>query len=95
MARQTRTRIEQRLGIPFNLADSSVDATAGRLPLLVIHDREDSVVPHSEGEHLVENWPGARLMSTGGLGHHCILRDPEVMRSAVRFLDACGMSGTA
>jgi pimeloyl-ACP methyl ester carboxylesterase len=61
-------------------------ARSARLPALIIHDRDDRDVPWQEGEAVARAWPHARFLRTEGLGHRRILRDPEVIDRAVRFL---------
>lgn len=62
-------------------------AEAELLPsALIIHDRDDIVVPHAHGARLAGAWPGAKLVSTHHLGHHRILRDPTVVDLAVGFI---------
>ena len=34
----------------------------------------------------MQAWPGARMVTTRGLGHHRLVRDPQVIAEAVRFL---------
>jgi pimeloyl-ACP methyl ester carboxylesterase len=53
---------------------------------LVIHDMQDSDVPYEQGQEIARAWPGAELFTTTGLGHRAILRNPEVIRRAVAFL---------
>lgn len=79
-------RVEQRFDLPFEDARGSTIAPLLRVPLLVVHDREDPEVPYEEGDFLVSCWPGATLLSTQGLGHHRIVRDEAVVDAAVRFL---------
>ena len=55
------------------------------IPCLVIHDTIDLFIPHEEGRDLVAAWPGARLVTTRGLGHHRIMSDPDVVSAAVAF----------
>jgi pimeloyl-ACP methyl ester carboxylesterase len=55
-------------------------------PALVVHDLEDREVPWAEGERYARHWPGARLLSTTGLGHHRIVDDCEVIGASLRFL---------
>lgn len=62
-------------------------------PLLVVHDRDDREVPYSEGVATVAMWPGARLLTTGGLGHRRLLADPEVVQAAAEFV--CGGAAPA
>ena len=53
--------------------------------LLVFHDRGDDDVPPVHGTRLAATWPDARLVTTDGLGHRRILRDPSVIAGAVAF----------
>ena len=64
-------------------------------PLLVVHDHRDGVIPFSQGRAIAAAWQGAELLSTTGLGHHRILRDPQVVRSAVDFLGSAAVSAPA
>lgn len=56
------------------------------VPALIVHDDEDRDVPWQEGEALARAWPGAQLQRTRGLGHRRVLRDPDVIAQAVRFI---------
>ncbi|HSK77610.1 MAG TPA: alpha/beta fold hydrolase [Thermoanaerobaculia bacterium] len=66
----------------------SVIARSFRLPALIVHDIEDAEVPWREGQSLAHAWPGARLITTSGLGHRRILRDEGVVREAVELVRA-------
>lgn len=55
-------------------------------PALVVHDLADAEVPWEEGERYARFWPGARLLSVQGLGHHRIVNDSGVLAAARRFL---------
>jgi pimeloyl-ACP methyl ester carboxylesterase len=57
-----------------------------RVPTLVIHDTRDLMVPYAHGESYSRLIPGARLMTTNGLGHRSIIRAPEVIAAAVAFV---------
>ena len=57
------------------------------LPTLVIHDREDAMVPCQLGRDLAAAWPNSRYMETEGLGHHNMLTDPVVTARVLSFLD--------
>lgn len=45
------------------------------VPALVIHGREDAVVPHKNGEVLARRLPGAQFVSLPGIGHLPYLED--------------------
>jgi pimeloyl-ACP methyl ester carboxylesterase len=95
IAHRTRRRIERRFDIRFE--DLRVPDLAPWLttPLLVVHDRGDAEVPWQEGAAIAERWPGARLLTTEGLGHRRVLRDPGVVAAAVEFLAAARERATA
>lgn len=57
-----------------------------RVPLLVVHDDADDYVPVLQGMELANAWPHADLMTTRGLGHWRILRDPIVIAAIIAFL---------
>jgi len=57
-----------------------------RVPLLVIHDRDDREVGWGDGAAIAQSWPRAELVTTTGLGHHRIVSDPAVIRQVVTFL---------
>jgi pimeloyl-ACP methyl ester carboxylesterase len=63
-------------------------ASAANVPALIVHDDDDSDVSWQEGEALARAWPGAQFQRTHGLGHRRVLRDPEVIAQAVRFVAA-------
>lgn len=78
-------RIERLAGRSFSDFDPRT-VPGKRPPTLVIHDRQDKEVPYAEGKAFQESWPSAELVSTDGLGHQRILRDPQVIDRAVGFL---------
>jgi pimeloyl-ACP methyl ester carboxylesterase len=87
--------IERRIGRRMSSVRAPVLARGLRAPLLVVHDAEDSVVSWQSGRRIAAAWRGARLMTTRGLGHFRILRDPSVVDAAVAFVDAASSSERA
>jgi pimeloyl-ACP methyl ester carboxylesterase len=88
---RTRTRLvarlERRIRLP--LSDFDVPAMARWLPtppLLLVHDRQDAETGWSDSAAIAQAWPGARLISTSGLGHRRILRAPAVVAEVVGFV---------
>jgi pimeloyl-ACP methyl ester carboxylesterase len=55
-------------------------------PGLIVHDLDDREVPWDEGERYARYWPGSRLLTTQGLGHHRVLDAPEVIEATLAFL---------
>jgi pimeloyl-ACP methyl ester carboxylesterase len=81
-----QTAIEERYGVLWE--DLELARIAPRLgaQALVIHDRDDRMMPWTHGATVARLWPGARLLSTGGLGHRRILADESVTRAAADFV---------
>lgn len=81
-----RNRVEERFlrkWDDFSLASMAPGMSAG---LLVAHDRDDTETPWAGGARLVDLWPGARLLTTEGLGHRRILREPSIIEEAAGFI---------
>ena len=84
--RAMQAAIEERYGVLWeNLNMGSLASRLGA-QALVIHDRDDRVVPWTQGAHVAHRWPGARLLSTDGLGHRRILENEQVTRAAADFI---------
>ena len=81
-----RERLARRLDFSWSSMDVPAFAPSMRVPLLVIHDRDDREVRWSDGAAIAAAWPGAELVSTMGLGHHRIVSDAEVIANIVSFL---------
>lgn len=80
--------VERRVGRP--MSDFDVPAIATQVatpPLLVVHDRDDAETRHRDGEAIAASWPEAELVTTTGLGHRRLVRDPDVVARAVTFVD--------
>jgi pimeloyl-ACP methyl ester carboxylesterase len=84
--RTMRRNLETRLQIRWDELHLPTIARELRASALLVHDREDADVPYAQAEEIASAWPGARLLSTSGLGHRAILRDPAVVREIVAFV---------
>lgn len=84
--RRLRMRSERRLGMRWQ--ELRVPDLAARFdtPLLVIHDRDDTEVPVSDGAAIAAAWHGSRFLETARLGHNRLLRDATVVAEAASFL---------
>jgi pimeloyl-ACP methyl ester carboxylesterase len=83
-------RIERRVGMPlsaFGVLDLARTMATPPL-LLLIHDRQDAETGWSDSDAIARAWPGARLVTTTGLGHRRILRDPAVVAEVAGFVDS-------
>jgi len=79
-------RLERRLGFEWKRMDVPRFAPAMRIPLLIIHDRDDREVRWDDGAAIAAAWPGAELVTTSGLGHHRIVSDAAVIQQVLGFL---------
>jgi pimeloyl-ACP methyl ester carboxylesterase len=81
--------VEMRVGVPLAEFDARVQAShVESVPTLVVHDTGDRQAPYDDAQHLVATLPDARLVTTEGLGHRRILRDPQVVAEVVDFVRA-------
>jgi len=53
---------------------------------LIIHDREDKVIPMERSKNVHRNWPQSKFAEVEGTGHFRILRDPLVSKYVIDFL---------
>ena len=83
-----KRRLEKRYEVGWSELRVDAPMEAAPAELLVIHDRGDCRVPWREGAAITAAWPGARMITTRGLGHHKILRDATVASAAAAFLSA-------
>ena len=81
-----QSAIEERFGLRWFELEIPRLAPRLRTPALVIHDHGDGVVPWTQGAALARAWPGARLLSTVGLGHGRILESEVATRAAADFI---------
>ena len=78
--------IEERFGVRWSQLDVARLAPGLAAPALVVHDRDDRVVPWTEATRFARLWPQARLLLTRGLGHRRILADEKVTAAAADFI---------
>lgn len=78
--------MERRTG----LAPEDVDVARGLrdldLPVLVVHDREDTFVDFAHAQRYLSFLFDARLLETHGLGHWRVLTDPATVRAITDFV---------
>jgi pimeloyl-ACP methyl ester carboxylesterase len=84
-------RLDGRLGVP--LFDTDISRVADKIdvlpPLLIVHDPDDPDSPYATSERIVDEWPGAGLVTTRGLGrlaHYRILRHRPAINAGVDFI---------
>ena len=86
LRRSMQAAIEERYGLRWEELELARVAPRLHTAALVIHDRDDRVVPWKQGKAFAQQWRGARFMSTEGLGHRRILEDATVTQAAADFI---------
>lgn len=85
-ARAANRLMERRVGHPVSEFDlATLTTEVEKVPTLIVHDLNDPRTSYDESVELAANLP-AELMTTVGLGHHGVLRDPKVMSTVVEFV---------
>lgn len=78
--------LEYHFGQPPESINMAAKEPGNGSACLHIHDCDDIEVPYSEGKAVMDAWSNARHLTTAGLGHRRILKDPEVVAHAVDFI---------
>jgi pimeloyl-ACP methyl ester carboxylesterase len=78
--------LQRRTGVSVDALDLRRQLPALSQPGLIVHDLDDADVPWGEGERYALCWPGARLLTTQGLGHRRVLAEPAVIDAAMAFV---------
>jgi pimeloyl-ACP methyl ester carboxylesterase len=87
--------IEAREGVVFAQLDAQYTArSTAQLPMLLVHDEADKVVPYVHAQQLQRLNPQAKLLTTQGLGHQRLLKSPEVVQAVLLFIQSRGMITT-
>jgi len=73
-------------GVDVRAVDGPKLAERVNVPALLLHARDDRVVPIEDGRALAAAWPSAELVELEGLGHRRILADDGVLRRTRAFL---------
>jgi pimeloyl-ACP methyl ester carboxylesterase len=82
---------EQRHGMSFKWREMEISAMARQetAAFLFVHDRNDKEVPYAQMAGFSTAPPANfSFLSTDGLGHRRILRDPAVIREVCNFITA-------
>ncbi len=85
---QMQRHLEDRVGMSLHDLTAEAAVATLRVPGLVVHDRDDHIVPYQNGVAIQAAWPSAELMTTTGLDHRGLLGDPSVIKRVVGFVTA-------
>lgn len=85
-ARAADRLMERRIGHQVSEFDLATLMTqVEQVPTLIVHDLNDPRTSYDESVQLAADVP-AQLMTTVGLGHQGVLRDPKVVNTVVEFV---------
>ena len=72
----------------FDWAQLDTDRMVAGLtvPLLVVHDQADDVVPWADGAAVARSARSGTLLTTAGLGHRGVLAEPGVIENVMGFV---------
>lgn len=88
-------RLERRFAFDWRVARRPAVAAARRAPdtsVLVVHDAEDEETPLQGGAEVARAWPRGGLLTTRGLGHRRLLRDPAVVAAVAGHVAAADLA---
>jgi pimeloyl-ACP methyl ester carboxylesterase len=78
--------LERRMGVPAEQVSVGYTMRDNPLPALIVHDRDDAIVPYEAALNITAGWPRATLLTTEGLGHRRILAAEQVLAEIVAYL---------
>lgn len=55
---------------------------------MIIHDKDDTVIPYTSALKLSKAWPQAKLITTKNLGHSDVLRDSNSIKQVIDYINA-------
>ncbi len=87
-------RLHVQNGVPVSHWDISVLGAAMDVPVLVVHDEHDPVVPLTEAKRVMSSLKNVRLEQTSGLGHSRILSAAPVKELITRFISESCLTPT-
>ncbi|MDG1823972.1 MAG: alpha/beta hydrolase [Flavobacteriaceae bacterium] len=79
--------VEKQFGMNLESYSSSMSLEHLKLPLLIVHDKDDKETPFACSKDLHEIANNSELLLTSGLGHHRILRDSKTVQHIVQFIN--------
>ncbi|HEU0223948.1 MAG TPA: alpha/beta hydrolase [Steroidobacteraceae bacterium] len=78
--------LEANAGRPLAELDLVATGPGCDIPALLVHDRQDAVIPYADAEALAALWPELEIMTTEGLGHRDILGNEAVLGRVAAFI---------
>ena len=79
--------VEKKFGMNLESYSSSMSLEHLKMPLLIVHDKDDKETPFTYSKDLHKIANNSELLWTSGLGHHRILRDSKTVQHIVQFIN--------
>ena len=77
------SKVEMRLE-EAHLSKQFEKLTVGKT--LIVHDKQDAVVPFSEVQPVLSHWENTSLLATDGFGHFQLMKSSEVIYKVSEFV---------
>lgn len=87
MVDKIKHKFHKKFGEDIDNYSASIAAKAVKIPTLVLHDTEDADVPVSCSHHIRQNLEQGEILITNGLGHSRILKDSQVIKRIIEFIN--------
>lgn len=65
---------------------AGADLSRSAVPMLLVHDLDDDIVPVAHSQHLYNRFPNGQFHATKGMGHSGLLRNAETISRIESFL---------
>ena len=79
--------VEKQFGMNLESYSSSMSLEHLKMPLLIVHDKDDKETHFAYSKDLHEIANNSELLLTTGLGHHRILRDSKTVQRIIQFIN--------
>jgi pimeloyl-ACP methyl ester carboxylesterase len=86
IAEKLQSNFERKFGEPMNNYSGYIAAQEISIPLLVVHDENDTEVSVKAAHHIHQHLTKSEIMITKELGHRKILGDTKVINKIVEFI---------
>lgn len=78
--------IEREVGVPASKLDTANNMVGQQVRGLIIHDEYDVEVPYKDALLINSDWKNSSLITTSGLGHRAIVRNPIIWKKVADFM---------
>ena len=86
--RALHDQLHRRSGLPVDYWDARALAAGLHIPMLLLHDPNDKVVPATESEQIVKALPLAQYEAVDSGGHSGLLSNAQTVQQVARFIAA-------